>query len=402
MVDKTKKVLRQLRPQKAHKLTPIGTEIILPNHSGDHAAGRILKAPTIDNQMVNKKYVDDQVAAAAEVAGSDGQIQYNDGGSAFGGDSELFWDDTNKNLLVGTSTRFGEGQVNIYTDADSFDSGTYDIAAPLVMQADYASGECVLKGRSAGSDLAYSIFETNDIGNSSSLWFGSFKNGVFGATDTCGMVSDSNGTGTTKNLTLSADDSPIGAYVPQLTIKANTDFVGINKLDPAVALDVVGAGAFTLDVVVPDEAYSSGWNASLEVPTKNAIYDKIEVVNVKTMMLVILDDATATAVGDKAGGVSFVVPPALNGMNLTGATAVVATAGTTGTLDIQIHNITDAADMLTNKIQVASAAVVSDGGESINTSNDDVVTNDRIRVDVDVIHTTPAAGLIVMLEFTLP
>lgn len=31
-----------------------------------------------------------------------------------------------------------------------------------------------------------------------------------------------------------------------------------------------------VDVVVPDEAYGSGWDGSLEVPTKNAIYDKIE------------------------------------------------------------------------------------------------------------------------------
>ena len=31
-----------------------------------------------------------------------------------------------------------------------------------------------------------------------------------------------------------------------------------------------------VDVAVPDEAYGSGWNASLEVPTKNAVYDKVE------------------------------------------------------------------------------------------------------------------------------
>lgn len=30
------------------------------------------------------------------------------------------------------------------------------------------------------------------------------------------------------------------------------------------------------DVSVPDEAYGSGWNGSLEVPTKNSVYDKIE------------------------------------------------------------------------------------------------------------------------------
>lgn len=30
------------------------------------------------------------------------------------------------------------------------------------------------------------------------------------------------------------------------------------------------------DIQVPEEAYGSGWNGSLEVPTKNAVYDKIE------------------------------------------------------------------------------------------------------------------------------
>lgn len=33
---------------------------------------------------------------------------------------------------------------------------------------------------------------------------------------------------------------------------------------------------FTGDISVPDEAYWVAWNGSLEVPTKNAIYDKIE------------------------------------------------------------------------------------------------------------------------------
>lgn len=32
------------------------------------------------------------------------------------------------------------------------------------------------------------------------------------------------------------------------------------------------------DDTVPDEAYGSGWNGSLEIPTKNAVYDKIELI----------------------------------------------------------------------------------------------------------------------------
>lgn len=35
-------------------------------------------------------------------------------------------------------------------------------------------------------------------------------------------------------------------------------------------------GTFTGDITVQDEAYGVGWNGSTEVPTKNAIYDKIE------------------------------------------------------------------------------------------------------------------------------
>jgi len=34
----------------------------------------------------------------------------------------------------------------------------------------------------------------------------------------------------------------------------------------------------TNDIIVPDEAYGAGWNGSMEVPTKNAIYDKIETI----------------------------------------------------------------------------------------------------------------------------
>lgn len=40
------------------------------------------------------------------------------------------------------------------------------------------------------------------------------------------------------------------------------------------------AQTFSNDIMVPDEAYGAGWNGSLEVPTKNAVYDKIEALSV--------------------------------------------------------------------------------------------------------------------------
>lgn len=49
--------------------------------------------------------------------------------------------------------------------------------------------------------------------------------------------------------------------------------------------DAVGSGAkfvFSDAVEVPDDAYGAGWNGSTAVPTKNAIYDKLETISALT------------------------------------------------------------------------------------------------------------------------
>ena len=43
-------------------------------------------------------------------------------------------------------------------------------------------------------------------------------------------------------------------------------------------IQVGGSPARFLTVTVPDEAYGSGWNGFNEVPTKNAVFDKIEIL----------------------------------------------------------------------------------------------------------------------------
>lgn len=42
---------------------------------------------------------------------------------------------------------------------------------------------------------------------------------------------------------------------------------------------VAGVKTFSSDPIIPDEAYGAGWNGSLEPPTKNAVYDKIETLS---------------------------------------------------------------------------------------------------------------------------
>lgn len=45
---------------------------------------------------------------------------------------------------------------------------------------------------------------------------------------------------------------------------------------PLLELNLASANTWLADQSVPDEAYGVGWNGSMEVPTKNALYDKIE------------------------------------------------------------------------------------------------------------------------------
>ena len=50
-----------------------------------------------------------------------------------------------------------------------------------------------------------------------------------------------------------------------------TTYDELMRIDPAT-----GKSLWAYDLEVPDEAYGIGWDGSNEVPTKNAIYDKIE------------------------------------------------------------------------------------------------------------------------------
>jgi len=119
----------------------------------------------------------------------------------------------------------------------------------------------------------------------------------------------------------------------------------------------------------------------------------------KSMVLIAVAPATDVAA---ANGVMFVpVPPALSGMNLVSANAIVNTAGTTGATTVTIYNLTDAQYMLSSPISIASGATVGTPG-TVNETYDDVATNDVLQVDVSAVSTTAPKGLMVMLEFRLP
>ena len=122
----------------------------------------------------------------------------------------------------------------------------------------------------------------------------------------------------------------------------------------------------------------------------------------KTAIVKVIADDTALTTGD--GKTHFTIPIELNGMDLVSVGAHVYTVSSSGTPTVQIHNLTDTVDMLSTAITIdanekdsttAGTPAVIDG------TNDDVVTADEIRIDVDVAG-TGTEGLEVRLGFRTP
>jgi hypothetical protein len=123
----------------------------------------------------------------------------------------------------------------------------------------------------------------------------------------------------------------------------------------------------------------------------------------RSVQMAVTDPGTALTTGDGKG--YFVVPPELNGYNLTDAdAAVVGAQSSSGTVDVMIHNATDTVDMLSTGITIDANEDTSYTAATppvVDTSNDDVATGDVLRFDVDSAG-TGSQGLVVMLVFEAP
>ncbi len=95
------------------------------------------------------------------------------------------------------------------------------------------------------------------------------------------LISDANGVPTHSTTTATQL-----AYLSSATGTTGTTSTNlVFSTSPTLVTPVIGAATGTSlavsgDVTVADEAYGVGWNGSLEVPTKNAIYDKIQAITV--------------------------------------------------------------------------------------------------------------------------
>ena len=170
------------------------------------------------------------------------------------------------------------------------------------------------------------------------------------------------------------------AYLPD----ASTSAQGVSEL--AIASEVT-TGTDTDRAITPDALAGS------------------VVFGTRYVQCIVFDFGTDIAEGN--GKFYFHIPAGLNGMDLVEVHSEVITAGNGSTIDVQIHNATDGSDMLSTSLTIDDGETGSDSagtGYAINGSEDDVATNDLIRIDVDGNggDTTIAKGLIVTLGFRLP
>jgi len=134
--------------------------------------------------------------------------------------------------------------------------------------------------------------------------------------------------------------------------------------------------------------------------TKNYVDE--EITNIKrTAIIYVIESTTNCSTGN--GKAYLTIPDELNGLNLTAVHARVLTAGVSGTMTIQITNVTDSTSMLSTKLTIDSGQVGSDTSTTqavIDLAYDDVAVNDLISINIDTIHTSVASkGLITRLTF---
>lgn len=124
-----KKLIEQIRkatPKSSYSATG---DFVIPNHSGDLSAGDVLKTPVNDNDVVNKKYVDDAVSGAVVVE-ADPLAIHKDGSVALTGN----WNAGNYKLTLGNLIINDGIQGYYYAD------GTYTVRIGQVgSQAGYFS-----------------------------------------------------------------------------------------------------------------------------------------------------------------------------------------------------------------------------------------------------------------------
>ncbi len=314
-----------------------------------------------------------------DVTVNDGEITIiNTSGSGSGFELQQF---SNNNVTVdnldGGNIIFRIAGTNVGT----FSTGSFDVTTDFTTNVTNGTG--IFNDHSAnivtinpdGADIDFIV----EVQNGNAVQFNSGSNLVHfnTANNNIDFRVDTTGVDSAFFMDASADTA---AFAVPVTISGNAVIDAGDNASTAVT----DTGTSTSTFVTPDGLAGS-------------YAGKVEV------QFTVFDYTTDLTTGN--GKAYFHIAEKIAGMNLAYVHAEVITAGTTGTTDIQIHNATQAADMLSTKLTIDSGETASDTAATaavIDTANDDVAENDLIRIDVDAVSTTAPKGLIVTLGFILP
>ena len=204
--------------------------------------------------------------------------------------------------------------------------------------------------------------------------------------------------------------SPTAHTLASHTAKAHSDLTGIvagdhhAKYTDAEALAAVPAASVTVagKVELATAAEATTGSDATRAVTPDGLAGS-DVMGGRAIQAVVFDFTVDIATGD--GKFYFHVDQRLAGMNIVDVHAEVITAGTTGTTDIQLRNVTQAADILSTELTIDSGETGSDTAAAaavISGTEDDLTLHDVIAVDVDAVSTTAPRGLIVTIGCRLP
>ncbi len=112
-------------------------------------------------------------------------------------------------------------------------------------------------------------------------------------------------------------------------------------------------------------------------------------------------DTAPAVVGD--GAFFFPIPRDVSNLFLTDAQAGVSTVGGSGTMTVQVHNVSAAVDMLSTEITIDATETTSFTAavpSVVDVANSQVTVGQTIRIDIDTIPASDGLGLAVMLRFS--
>ncbi len=393
---------------------------------------------TLDSIATNGKFLgasDNASAPAHSWSGDPDTGMFNAGtnsiGFSVGGNGQAYFDSSGR-LLIGSSsawtTRTGTGGTTSITPRSQIQSTGPDASFMISRFSNDSSGPFLAMTKSRGTSLATAgtTSDGDTLGTISFAGSGSTLGGE--AARIIGMQDGANtndGRSPGKLLFYTSDGASV--VTEKMVIKTDGK-IGINTSSPSARLHIISTAeplrvgyntsnyfstsvgstgdatlnltgtspefTFSDPVNVPDEAYDSGWNGNTEVPTKNAVYDKIQLL--RNEYCVALSDYTTDLTTGTAKGTLYLPAAA----TVTGVRAFVNTAPTGSTLIMDINEA--GSTILSTRVNLdASEKTSGTAATPPVISDSSIAANAEITFDIDQVgSSTKGKGLVGCIEVT--